>query len=66
MDIFKYEVTCLYCEYFEYNYFENLNFYQKGLCSVTKKSCSINNKICPDFKLRSGMHTNKSYPGKQE
>lgn len=60
-------VTCVYCEHHARKYTsEKLDFIEanQGFCRKENKRRMCQDEICSFFKLKSGMHTFKWYPGK--
>ena len=58
---------CAYCEYFklvEYN--KGYLIIQKGFCRKHSLSRELYDKLCEDFVLAKGVHTEKWYPNKKE
>ena len=62
----KATVTCWYCLFFEYKYEKENDFSTEGFCKSKKVRKEIFDKICDDFEISPGVHTNKYYPKKNE
>ncbi len=63
------KVTCFYCEYFECLYTLNFTDYvlsEFGICAHKEKCRKANLTTCEEFKLRTGLHTVRWYPGKKD
>lgn len=56
---------CGYCEYFKLvEYEKDYPFIQKGICQKHDQLRHPYDKLCDDFVLKLGIHTEKWYPKK--
>ncbi|MBQ3562203.1 MAG: hypothetical protein IJD71_06835 [Clostridia bacterium] len=62
----KSRVACLHCEYFEIKIISENDIPEEAYCEIKKCNKKLFDDICKNFKLKSGMHTKRKYPGKKQ